>query len=143
MSDERTIADALGKILGRGFRAGLYDGLTSGIADGLDASTYAVFSSVARAEAPPSAREIALEVGTDRSVVSRRAATLVSAGLIEHGGGSDPRAVYFALTESGERAASVMRERLDAAIAEHLEGWSREDVSRFARLLTAFGAKPL
>ncbi|MCF8604245.1 MarR family winged helix-turn-helix transcriptional regulator [Gordonia sp. HY442] len=141
--DDRVIADALGKILSRGFRVGLYADLTDGVARGLNESTYPVFSALVRADAPVGARDIAREVGTDRSVVSRRAATLMSAGLVEPVPGADSRAVYFTLTEHGRRSAAVMRERLDAAIARHLAGWSDGDVRRFAALFSKFSAQPL
>lgn len=143
MNDERVIAEALGKILGRAFRGRLYSDLTHGIAEGLNESTYPVLSAVARADGSPSARDIALEVGTDRSVVSRRAATLAAAGLIDTVGGPDRRAVYYALTSLGTEATTVMRRRLDAVIAEHIGDWAQDDISRFARLLTTFSEKPL
>lgn len=143
MSSERVIADALGRILGKGFRARLYRELTEGLGEGLNESTYPVFSAVARSGAAVSAQDLAREVGTDRSVVSRRASTLLAAGLVASVPGSDSRALYLVLSERGEQVAAVLRERLDGAIAHHVKDWTDDDVARFARLLSAFGERPL
>lgn len=143
MADERIISDALGVVLGRGFRIRLYRHLTDGISPGLDEVTYPVLSSIARSTGPTGAREIAEDVGTDRSVVSRRAATLVTAGLVQTVRVADGRLVQFELTGAGIAAVERMRRRLDAAIADHIEEWSDVDRSTFAKLLNRFSSHPL
>jgi DNA-binding MarR family transcriptional regulator len=143
MRDVEMIADQLGILLGRKFRAGVYGELTAGIADGLNEATYPVLSAISRNAAPTSARDLAADTGTDRSVVSRRASTLTNAGLIGTCEGPDARAVYFILTSRGEQAVASMRRRLETVIEEHLRGWSAADVETFARLLGSFTRSPL
>lgn len=143
MTDERVIADALGVVLGRGFRVRLYRELTEGVAPGLDETTYPVLSSVARSGGPIGARGVAEEVGTDRSVVSRRANTLVKAGLVRTVRGDDGRSVQFELTDAGSDAVEQLRSRLDRAIAAHLAAWTDHDRAEFARLFQSFSSRPL
>jgi DNA-binding MarR family transcriptional regulator len=136
--DATRIADALGVVLQRRFRVDAYQRLTSGVADGLDGATYPVLSGVART-GPVSAARLGQEIGLDRSIVSRRAARLVSAGLLMTDiAPTDARAVLLSLTPDGERVVRVLRARLADAIDEHLADWSPPDRAQFAALLARF-----
>jgi DNA-binding MarR family transcriptional regulator len=135
---QRTIADALGVVVGRAFRVGLYSELTAGVAPDLGPTTYPVISAIARI-GPSTASSLAHELGLERSVVSRRAMTLVGAGLLETTGTSkDRRQVPFELTDRGHEAMHVVRARLDAAVARQISTWSSAEQADFAALLARF-----
>lgn len=59
------------------------------------------------------------------------------------GRATDARKVQFSLTEPGERAAAVMRARLEDALVEHLREWGDQDRAEFARLFEQFSRRPL
>lgn len=145
MNGDQVIAEALGVILGRGFRTGLYRELTNGIAEGLNETTYPVISALARTEsAAATATALADDLGLDRSVASRRAASLVDAGLIRmQTNPTDRRQVILTLTDAGEAAVATMRTRLQSAIARHIKDWPARDRDRFATALQRFAASPL
>jgi len=139
-----SIAASLGVIVSRGFRTGLYRELTADVAEGLSEATYPVISALERANEPVSAAALAPVVGLDRSVVSRRAATLIDAGLVTSTPGhGDRRQALLALTAAGARAVEETRRRLDAAVARQLQGWSSSEQEQFASLLARFTATPL
>jgi DNA-binding MarR family transcriptional regulator len=135
---QRTISDALGVLVGRAFRVSLYDELTTGVAPALGPSTYPVISAIARI-GPSTASSLADELGLERSVVSRRAMTLVHAGLLRTTGSPvDRRQVPFELTDRGHDAVRTMRARLDAAVARQIAPWTAADRATFAALLARF-----
>lgn len=137
------VADALGVILQRRFRAGLYDELVRGVHDALDVAAYPVISGVARA-APISATALGEEIGLDRSIVSRRAARLIVAGLLRSSPDPrDARASLLSLTSTGVEVVATLRLRLVAAIADRLASWSPADQRQLADLITRFAAHPL
>jgi DNA-binding MarR family transcriptional regulator len=135
-----SIAQALGVILQRDFRSGLYRQVTADLHDALDSATYPVLSGVDR-YGPTSAAALGQRVGLDRSVVSRRAARLVAGGLLrQEPDPADARAALLALTGAGEAVVAQMRQRLASAIDEHLDTWSATDRRTFATLLERFAA---
>jgi DNA-binding MarR family transcriptional regulator len=132
------VADALGALLRRGFRARLYSELTEGIGEGIDEVTYPVLSGLARA-GPRSAADLAAEIGLDRSGVSRRASRLEEAGLLHRvADPSDGRSVLLVLTDSGASAVTVMRRRLSSRIEASMSTWPRAEAEAFARGLRRF-----
>lgn len=131
---EHTIADALGQLLLRDTRQGLYASLTAGI-DGVDATTYPVLSGLARLGETTSS-ELAARVGLDRSVTSRHAAALERAGLVErHAHDRDRRANTLALTRAGHAAIELTRQRLDQHLRTFLQMHTTNDAERLALLL--------
>lgn len=144
MGSPATIANALGVILTRGFRSGLYGTVTLGVAPGLTEANYPILSSLARSDKPLSAAALAPDLGLDRSVVSRRAAELIQAGLVvQQPGPGDRRQVLLALTPRGHKAIAEARRRLEAVIVEHMSTWPEADRAAFATLLSRFTATPL
>lgn len=138
MTPERTIADALGVLVGRAFRVNLYDELTADVEPALTPATYPVISAIARF-GPSTASSLADELGLDRSVVSRRAMTLVQAGLLRTTSHpDDKRQVLFELTDTGAESVQAMRLRLDAAVAQHISRWTSAERASFASLITRF-----
>ncbi|MDV3123478.1 MarR family transcriptional regulator [Mycobacterium sp. 21AC1] len=138
MTPERTIADALGVLVGRAFRVNLYDELTADVAPALTPATYPVISAISRF-GPSTASSLADELGLDRSVVSRRAMTLVQAGLLHTTSRpDDKRQVLFELTDTGTECVHTMRLRLDAAVARHISQWTSPERADFASLLARF-----
>ncbi|MFE0028412.1 MarR family winged helix-turn-helix transcriptional regulator [Amycolatopsis sp. NPDC059021] len=132
------IADALGELLKRGFRATVYEALTENLGEGIDEVTYPVLSGLART-GPRSAADLAADVGLDRSGVSRRASRLEQAGLVRREQDpADGRAVLLTLTEQGTHTVAVMRQRLAAQIEASLRSWPKEEARSFARNLRRF-----
>lgn len=132
------IAETLGSLLQRSSRARLYAGLTAGLDGALDEATYPVISGLARL-GPQSAARLAAGIGIDRSVVSRHAARLERAGLIERlPDPSDKRATLLSLTAPGRQAVQEMRRRLAAALDEYLDTWPPGEARRFAASLSRF-----
>lgn len=144
MSPAATIANALGVILTRGFRSGLYGSVTLGVAPGLTEANYPILSSLARAGEPLSAAALAPDLGLDRSVVSRRAMELIQAGLVvQQPGPGDRRQALLVLTPLGQSAIAEARRRLETVIAEHMSTWTEADRAALATLLSRFTATPL
>lgn len=139
-----TIADALGAVLRRDFRSGLYEYLTANLHAAVDASTYPILSGLDRAGSA-SAATLGQHVGLDRSVVSRRASRLVEAGLVSSTPDpGDARASLLALEPVGTQIVATMRIRLIDALNQHLSSWGDADRRDFARLLDRFaGDGPL
>jgi DNA-binding MarR family transcriptional regulator len=135
------VAEALGTLLLRSTRAGLYRHLTEGL--GLDEAAYPVLSGLART-GPRSAAALAGEVGLDRSGVSRHATRLEAASLIRRQPDpSDGRAALLILTEKGEHAVTAMRNRLADRIALTLADWPPGEAAAFARGLRRFAEEGL
>jgi DNA-binding MarR family transcriptional regulator len=134
----RDVADALGLLLRRSARAHLYGGLTEGLGDALDEVTYPVLSGLARA-GPCTAADLALEVGLDRSGVTRRASRLAEGGLVRREPDpADGRATLLILTDEGRRIVEVTRGRLAVAIDDVLSSWGPGEARSFARQLRRF-----
>jgi DNA-binding MarR family transcriptional regulator len=134
----RDVADALGLFLRRSTRAQLYGRLTGGVRDGLDESTYPVISGVSRF-GPLSAAQLAVEIGIDRSVVSRHASRLVDAGLLRRDPDpTDRRAALLTLTNDGRKAIHTMRRRLADTFNAYLATWPPDEARCFATGLRKF-----
>lgn len=144
MDPAATIANALGVILTRGFRSGLYGSVTLGVAPGLTEGNYPILSLLARSGEPLSAASLAPDLGLDRSVVSRRASELIHAGLVaQQPSPRDRRQALLALTPRGLEAIDEARRRLETVITEHTSTWSETDRAKLATLLSRFTATPL
>ena len=134
----RDVADALGLLLRRSARAHLYGGLTVGLDDALDEVTYPVLSGLART-GPCSAADLAVEVGLDRSGVTRRASRLADAGLVRREPDpADGRATLLILTDEGRRVVEVTRQRLATVFDDALSSWPPGEARSFARQLRRF-----
>lgn len=132
------IAASLGLLLQRRFRATAYAAMTHGVHHAIDPATYPVISGIARL-GPVSTTVLAQEIGLDRSIVSRRAAALVRAGLV--GSQPDPgdaRATLLSLSPAGIDVMRTLRSRLALAVQQQMAGWPDRDVREFARLLALF-----
>jgi DNA-binding MarR family transcriptional regulator len=144
MGSAATIANALGIVLTRGFRNGLYRSVTLGVASGLTEANYPILSSLARSGEPLSAAALAPDLGLDRSVVSRRATELIQAGLVtQRSDSGDRRQALLTLTPRGNAAINESRRRLETSISEQMSTWSEADRTSFATLLSRFTATPL
>lgn len=132
------LANALGTVLQRQVRARIYGELTRGLDDAIDDTTYPVISAIGRS-GPRSAAQLAGDVGTDRSVVSRHADRLVASGLLRRvPDPADGRAALLALTADGARQVAVMRRRLHTALDDYLATWPPERAQAFVEGFTEF-----
>jgi DNA-binding MarR family transcriptional regulator len=132
------IAEALGHLLRRTTRARLYAGLTAGLGEALDPSTYPVISGLAQF-GPLSAAQLSEEIGIDRSVVSRHASRLEAAELVARAPDpSDGRAVLLVLTEAGDQAVQAMRQRLAVTFDDYFAAWPEQEARQFAGQLRRF-----
>jgi DNA-binding MarR family transcriptional regulator len=132
------IAEALGVILQRSFRSRFYGPVTHELGGVVDSATYPVLSAVDRI-GPSSAAALGVEIGLDRSVVSRRASRLVDAGLLT--GIEDPedaRATLLTLTAPGHKIVAQTRNRLADMMDARVADWDANDQSTFAELLARF-----
>ncbi|MFE3329629.1 MarR family winged helix-turn-helix transcriptional regulator [Streptomyces sp. NPDC059176] len=135
------IADALAVLLKRSTRLKLYRALTTGLGEAVDELTYPVLSGLARS-GPCSAAGLALDVGLDRSGVTRRASRLEEAGLVRREPDPlDRRATLLALTDDGRRTVGILRKRLSAHIETSLASWPADEAATFARHLQRFVAE--
>ncbi|CAM4448251.1 MarR family winged helix-turn-helix transcriptional regulator [Nocardia ninae] len=137
------VAAAIAELLRRRTREGIYAELTEGLDPAVDTTTYPVLSALAR-WGPRSAAALATEIGLDRSVTSRHATRLEQAELVWRAPDpGDARATLLGLTDRGERAVEVMRERLADRLDRHLAAWPEDQARAFAAALTRFvGEKP-
>lgn len=134
----REIADALGVLLRRSTRIGLYRTLTAGLGEAVDELTYPILSGLERT-GPRSAADLAPDVGLDRSGVTRRATRLETAGLVRREPDPvDRRATLLALTDEGERTVGIMRRRLSDHITASLASWPAGEAATFAGHLHRF-----
>ncbi|MFE0463948.1 MarR family winged helix-turn-helix transcriptional regulator [Kitasatospora sp. NPDC058965] len=132
------IAEALGVLLRRSTRAGLYAQLTDGLGAAVDELTYPVLSGLART-GPCSAADLGREIGLDRTTVTRRADRLEEAGLLRREADpADRRATLLHLTDTGDEAVTATRERLAARIEDALAAWPASQARDFAQLLRQF-----
>ncbi|PXX61792.1 MarR family protein [Nocardia tenerifensis] len=82
---------------------------------------------------------LAAEIGVDRSVTSRHATRLERAGLLWRAPDpGDARATLLGLTDHGQRAVELMRERLAGRLDRHLAAWPEDQARAFATALTRF-----
>jgi hypothetical protein len=105
------VAEALGLLLKRSTRARIYGDLTWDLDPAIDEATYPVVSGLARL-GPRSAAQLAVELGIDRSVVSRHATRLE-------------------LTARGAGFVEVMRKRLSDILDAYLATWPPEKAAEF------------
>jgi DNA-binding MarR family transcriptional regulator len=132
------IADDFGEIVRRESRAVVYGELTAGLGPALHEATYPVLSGLARG-GPRSAARLGHDIGLDRSVVSRHADRLQSAGLLRREPDpADKRASLLVLTGEGERVVVRMRARLAERFDTYLAHWPAEEAEAFARALRRF-----
>jgi DNA-binding MarR family transcriptional regulator len=133
------IADALGLLLRRSTRARLHSRLTEGLP--VDELGYPVLSALART-GPCSAADLAGEVGLDRTVVTRRATQLETAGLLRREPDpADRRATLLLLTAEGTAAVTELRRRLAALIEDSVRDWPPAQAQAFAAGLSRFVAE--
>ncbi|GAA1974373.1 MarR family winged helix-turn-helix transcriptional regulator [Catenulispora subtropica] len=132
------VAEAIGLLIQRSTRTGLYAALVADIAEGLDENAYPVLSGLART-GPCNAADLAAVVGIDRSGVSRHASRLEAAGLLRRQPDpADRRAVLLVLTEAGVAAVAEMRRRFAERIEACLATWPPGEAEAFARGLRRF-----
>ncbi len=89
------------------------------------------------------ATDLAEHYALDKSTVSRQVAVLEREGLVERRqDAEDQRVQVLQLTEEGRRMLARVSERRRAAFKERLDGWSQEDLVRFASYLERYNAGP-
>lgn len=139
MSDAaQQLSDDLGILLQRRLRTTLHAEVVAGVHDAIDVNSYPVISGVART-GPISAAALGAEIGVDRSLASRKAASLVSAGLLRSSPDpADRRATLLDLTEEGRRVVDTLRRNLTVVIDERLRHWSASDRHELAGLFGRF-----
>ena len=126
-----TLAAAFAEVLQHSTRSRMYGMLTHDLDDAIDAATYPVISALGRFGSR-SAAELAIDVGLDRSVVSRHADRLEAGGLLRRE--QDPRdgrTMLLMLTDRGTRQVTVMRERLDDAFEDYLATLPQDEARAF------------
>lgn len=129
---------ALGELLQRRTRRGLYEGLVAGIGHGLDVTSYPVLSGLARI-GPVTAAKLGVEIGLDRSGVSRHATRLVEGGLLlRRPDPDDARGTLLALTPAGEQVVAELRRRLVADLDRRLAEWPAGAAPAFVAGLERF-----
>ncbi len=90
---------------------------------------------------PKRSGELAATLCADPSTVSRQAAALVRAGLVQRQADpEDGRASLLVPTEAGLLRVEQHRARRGSAIAPVVEDWSDEDRATFLRLLRRYAA---
>ncbi len=90
-------------------------------------------------EGPMRSSTLAERLAADPSTVSRQAASLVDAGLVERRPDpADRRAVQLAVTELGSEVFHRMREDRAAMFDAVLADWSDADVEQLTALLSRF-----
>jgi DNA-binding MarR family transcriptional regulator len=130
---------ALVALLNRRTRMSLYGPVTSGLAgQGVDSTSYPVLSAIERF-GPISAAALAPLVGLERTVTSRYAARLETAGLVgKVVDPSDHRVALLELTDKGTNLVAVLRQRLAAELESRLADWPPSLASAFVEGLERF-----
>ncbi|KAA1013478.1 winged helix DNA-binding protein [Pseudonocardia sp. EV170527-09] len=89
------------------------------------------------AQRPVRPSEVTEELDVQAQSVSRAASELATAGLIERVGDErDGRSYRIALTSEGESTVDRFRSELASTFARHLQGWTEDEITDFARRLT-------
>jgi DNA-binding MarR family transcriptional regulator len=134
------LANAVGVLLQRSTRARIYGDLTDDLDAAIDEATYPVISGLARL-GTRTAAQIAVDIGIDRSVVSRHAGRLEMHGLLRRRPDpSDGRATLLELTEYGNDQIALMRARLYGEFDEYLASWPSERARTFVEDFMRFVA---
>jgi DNA-binding MarR family transcriptional regulator len=106
----------------------------------VDSATQLLLHAAAQA-GPLRASALAVQVGSDLSTVSRQVAALVTAGLLERRADpADGRACLLAITPAGEAVLADHEQTRAAFFDEVLSGWTQDELTQFAGLLTRFTA---
>lgn len=88
------------------------------------------------AQQPVRPSDAAAELGLPAQSITRAAAELGAAGLIERvGDGADGRSYRIELTDAGRAAVEQFRVEVAAAFRRHLDGWDDAEVVTFAEKL--------
>lgn len=85
------------------------------------------------------ATDLAGHYNLDKSTVSRQLAELDALGLISRAGGGRTGQT-ITLTSKGQAMLDEATDSMRKAVTARLDGWSDEDVARFAELLRRFNA---
>lgn len=129
---------ALGLLLQRRHRARIYGELLEPFAGAVDEATYPVLSGLGRV-GPTTAAKLGIEIGLDRSVVSRHSDRLESLGLLSRSPDpDDARATLLTLTGEGEAIVARLRERLATIFQRRLDRWTPEEADAFVAGLERF-----
>ncbi|WP_462188630.1 MULTISPECIES: MarR family winged helix-turn-helix transcriptional regulator [unclassified Frankia] len=139
--DGARLAASLGLLLTRPNRTRLFGELLSSADVGLDEAVYPVLNGLART-GPTTARKLSMEIGIDRSVVSRHSDRLKALGLLRRSADpDDARAVRLTLTDEGRAAIDRSRRRLADVFQRMLDDWPAEDARAFVAGMDRFVAE--
>ena len=129
---------ALGLLLQRRHRAKIYGELLEPFAGTVGEATYPVLSGLGRVGSTTSAK-LGIEIGLDRSVVSRHSDRLEAFGLLRRSPDpDDARATLLILTDDGEAIVARLRERLGSIFQRRLDQWPPEQAAAFVAGLERF-----
>jgi DNA-binding MarR family transcriptional regulator len=114
--------------------------LLAAAGDDVDSVTQILLRTVAT-EGPMRASALAASVQSDLSTVSRQVAALVTRGLLERRADPvDGRASLLVVTAAGQAMIAEREHARTAFFEQVLDGWSAEEMARFAQLLERFTA---
>jgi DNA-binding MarR family transcriptional regulator len=121
-STGRDLEQALGQFLQRRNTARFYDEMLARAPEGVDKHNYPVLAGLGRV-GPSTAARLAVEIGLDRSRVSRHAERFESIGLLRREADpDDARGTLLILTAKGRKAIDAMRN----GVAAYLDGIIRD-----------------
>ncbi len=124
-------------VLARRFRQAIQENARR-LSPGLMPVVYKIFTTIAESE-PVTASGIALELDTDKGLVSRSVRELESLGLISREPDpNDGRSWMLSTTPEGRARLDAVRAARDGRIARTLADWETADIRHLARLLSAF-----
>lgn len=130
------VEHAMTRLMRQANRPAVYRTLLADAGFPMDRADYGVLVRIGEAAAPVRLTDLAEVLGVDISTASRQVRDLERAGLVERSGDpDDQRASRLRLSAPGEDALNRVRAARQHATRNLLEGWSRDDQLRLARLV--------
>lgn len=134
------IEEALGTIVREAKSRRYHERISRIGAVSLEAATYPILRHAAET-GPLRLSDLADALGVDLSTASRQVRDLEDTGLVARSPDpADGRAALIAITDTGRRVLADFRKARRRRVADLLDGWSADDRSTLARLLTRLAA---